>query len=329
MKRTIASLILMLFLLTGCGGSSVGMNSAATESMPQYNGAAGGAASDSFDGDYGWTSSPEMPKEESATVTGSAVSNNASLTNAKLIYTADLTLQTKEYDAACAALNQLVTELGGYFETREISQGGSYRSLFCVVRVPAAQFTPFLDQAGSIANMTYRNEYSKNVSEAYYDLEARLTTQRTKLARLQELLAKAESMEDIITIESAISETELQIEYLTGSLRNYDSLIDFSTINLSLHEVYRLSTEEETPVTFGDRLSSALKRGFERGISDLEDFVISIARNWLSLTIWAIVIVVAVVVIHRRKKVGRSLPTFRKKLEKQMPDSDAVGKDGE
>lgn len=329
MKRTIVSLLLMLLLLTGCGGSSAPQNSAATESMPQYNGATGGAASDSFDGDYGWTSSPEMPKEESATVTGSAISNNVPLTNAKLIYTADLTLQTKEYDAACAALNRLVTELGGYFETRELSQGGSYRSLFCVVRVPAAQFTPFLDQAGSIANMTYRNEYSKNVSEAYYDLEARLTTQRTKLARLQELLAKAESMEDIITIESAISETELQIEYLTGSLRNYDSLIDFSTINLSLHEVYRLSTEEETPVTFGDRLSSALKRGFERGISDLEDFVISIARNWLSLTIWAIVIVVAVVVIRRRKKVGRSLPTFRKKFEKQMPDADAEGKDGE
>ena len=49
----------------------------------------------------------------------------------------------------------------------------------------------------------------------YYDNEARLTTQRTKLERLQELLSKAEAMEDIITIESAISETELQIEYLT------------------------------------------------------------------------------------------------------------------
>ena len=136
-------------------------------------------------------------------------------------------------------------------------------------------------------------------------------------------------MEDIITIESAISETELQIEYLTGSLRNYDSLINFSTINLSLREVYRLSTEEETPVTFGDRLASALKRGFERGISDLEDFVISVARNWLTLTIWAVVIVAAVVVIRRRKKAGRGLPSFRKKAEKQVSDGNTEGKDGE
>lgn len=326
MKRTIPALLLVLLLLTGCGGSA-GMNSAATESAPQYNGSASG----SLDYGYGWaedSAAPEMPKEESTTVAGSITSNSAPLQNAKLIYTADLTLQTKEYDAACAALNTLVAELGGYFETRELNQGGSYRSLFCVVRVPAEQFAPFLDQVGTIANMTYRNEYSRDVSEAYYDLEARLTTQRTKLARLQELLAKAESMEDIITIESAISDTELQIEYLTGSLRHYDSLIGYSTINVSLHEVYRLSTEEETPVTFGDRLSSAFKRGFERGVSDLEDFVISVARNWLSLTVWAVIIVVVVIVIRRRKAAGRTLLPFRK--EKNAPaENDTGSKDGE
>ena len=53
-------------------------------------------------------------------------------------------------------------------------------------------------------------------------------------------------MEDIIALESAISETELEIEFLTGSLRKYDSKINFSTITLSLREVYRLSTDEES-----------------------------------------------------------------------------------
>ena len=326
MKKTIPALLLVLLLLTGCGGSAP-MNNAATESIMQNGAAAGGAYDTGYD--YGWIgAAPEAPKEESSSmVTGSTTSNSPAPQSAKMIYTADVTLQTKEYDAAAAALNALVAELGGYFETRELNQGGTYRSMFCVVRVPADQFTPFLDRAGTLANMTYRSEHADNVSEAYYDLEARLTTQRTKLQRLQELLAKAENMEDIITLESAISETELQIEYLTGSLRHYDSLIGFSTINLSLHEVYRLSTEEETPVTFGDRLSAAFKRGFERGVSDLEDFVISVARNWMTLIVWGVIIAVAVVVIRRRKSTGRTFSLRRKKAE--QPADESEHKDGE
>ena len=315
MKRTLPALLLVLLLLTGCGGASMNQSTSA-DRAPMENGAydAGG------DYNYGWTGGAVTEEPES--ITDSAVSGSGAVVNAKMIYTADVTLQTKEYDAAAAALNALVAELGGYFETRELNQGGTYRSMFCVVRVPADQFTPFLERAGTLANMTYRSEHADNVSEAYYDLEARLTTQRTKLQRLQELLAKAENMEDIITLESAISETELQIEYLTGSLRHYDSLIGFSTINLSLHEVYRLSTEEETPVTFGDRLSAAFKRGFERGVSDLEDFIISLARNWMSLVIWAVIIVVAVVVIRRRKKAGRLFPTLKKAAKNESGSKD-------
>ncbi len=322
MKRMIPALLLMLLLLTGCGGAA--SNSASADRAPMENG--------SFDtgGDfnYGWAedsmSSAETPgMPEIAPETDGSSGLPAGV---KMIYTADVTLQTKEYDAACAALNSLVTELGGYFETRELNQGGAYRSMYCVVRVPAGKFIPFLDRAGNIANMTYRSENSTDVSEAYYDLEARLTTQRTKLTRLQELLAKAESMEDIITIESSISDTELQIEYLTGSLRHYDSLIGFSTINLSLNEVYRLSTEEETPVTFGDRLSSAFKRGLEQGVENIEDFIIYIARNWLTLIVWAVIIVLVVFFVRRRRRNRKeelrgSVPAFLKKNGDKSSDN--------
>ena len=312
MKRTISALLLMLFLLTGCGGAGM-ESSSAVDRAPMENGYGTGGSYD-----YGWT------EDSVETPSMSVESSNSAVANTKMIYTADLNLQTKEYDEACAALNTLVAELGGYFETRQLHQGGTYRSLYCVVRVPAEQFGAFLDRAGNIANTTYRNENSKDVSEAYYDLEARLTTQRTKLVRLQELLAQAENMEDIITIESAISDAELQIEYLTGSLRHYDSLIDFSTINVSLDEVYRLSTEEETPVTFGDRLASAFKRGLNQGVENIEDFVIGVARNWLSIMVWALIIALIVVLIRRRrrnrKEIRANFPKFLKKNENTVSD---------
>ena len=305
MKRTILALILLVSILTGCGGAA--MNSATSDWAPQENGMAGSMDYDKgyYDNGYGWAedsvTSPEMP---GSSANAGDVSSNP-LQNAKIIYTADMTLETRDFEQAGSALAALVNSVGGYFESRELNQGGTYRSVYCTIRVPASRFNEFLEQAGEVAHMTYRNEYSQNVSEYYYDLEARLTTQRTKLQRLQELLAKANDMADIITIESAISDTELQIEYLTGSLRKYDSLIDYSTIHLTLREVYRLSNEEVTPVTFGERLVTAFKRGLENGIDNLEDFVISIARNWMTLIVWAAIIAAAVVLVRRLIKKRR------------------------
>ena len=108
------------------------------------------------------------------------------------------------------------------------------------MRIPADQYRPFLERVGTLCHVTYQEESSDNVSTAYYDAESRLVTQQTKLERLQNLLAQAENMEDIITIESAISDTELEIEQLTGTLRHYDSLVDFSTVYITLQEVYQL-----------------------------------------------------------------------------------------
>lgn len=95
--------------------------------------------------------------------------------------------------------------------------------------------------------MTWQNTELQNITETYYDTDGRLKTQQIKLERLQKLLAQAENMEDIITIESAISETEWNIEDLSGTLRHYDALVDFATVTVSLQEVYKYSDTEELP----------------------------------------------------------------------------------
>ena len=75
--------------------------------------------------------------------------------NAKIIYTATLSLETKEFDAASQALAALVSDVGGYFESRSVDQG-HYRSMDAVVRVPAAEFLSFLDRAGETAHVGWR-----------------------------------------------------------------------------------------------------------------------------------------------------------------------------
>lgn len=308
----------LLLTLAGCGGGANGakgsgdMNFTATDSVSQNAPAASEEA--------GWDAPMEAPAPEPD---GSYGGGNVPA-NAKIIYTAEMDLETKEFDQASQALADTVADLGGYFESRSLNQGGQYRSLSCTVRIPVENFVAFLDRAGEAAHVTSRHEDQEDVSENYYDQEARLTTQRTKLERLQELLAKAESMEDIITLESAISETELQIEYLTGSLRKYDSLISYSTVNLYLREVYRLSGDEEIPVTFGDRLGSAFSTGLQRGVEGLEDFTISLARNWMGLLIWAAVIAAIILLVrrlNRKRRAARAVPPPAPSPVRPEPDA--------
>ena len=291
--RLLPVLLCALLTLTACGGGS---NSAASRPADNNMVSTDSAPQAPAEGEYGWaldgadTGMPEPSPEESGGGLPAGV---------KIIYTADVDLETKEFDQASQALDEAVKELGGWFESRSLYQGGSYRRLSCTIRVPAEQFEPLLERAGEAAHMVSRDAYSEDVSEAYYDSEARLTTQRTKLERLQPLLAQAATMEDIIALESALSETELQIEYLTGSLRRYDSLVGYSTVNLQLREVYRLSTDEETPMTFGERLGSAFSTGLQRGRDNMEELVIGLAANWMTLLLLAAVIAGGVLGLRR------------------------------
>ena len=294
MKKKCLPLLLALSLaLSACGGSGGDMMSMPQEAAPGMNG------SQSY-----WSADMDMPEapSEAPSEDPAPSPEAAPKVEEKIIYSADLELETKAFEDACKALDQAVKDLGGRYDSRTLHQQGSYRSLRCTVRVPSERFQEFLDLAGGAAHVTYRSEYTENVGEAYYDSEARLATQRTKLERLRELLEQAAGLEDIILLEQALSETELQIEYLTGDLRRYDSLIDYSTVNVTLEEVYRLSTDEEVVQSFPQRLAAAFGTGLRRGAEGLEEFTIALASNWVGILVLAAVGLGVWSVLRRRKK---------------------------
>lgn len=128
-------------------------------------------------------------------------------------------------------------------------------------------------------------------------------------------------MEDIITIESAISETEWNIEDLSGTLRHYDALVDFATITVSLQEVYKYSDTEELPENFGDRLGSALSRGWKSFVDGMADFAVVLAYNWMWIILWAVIIAAVVVIIRKvRRRNGVKLTLFKRKTDTKPDD---------
>ena len=185
--------------------------------------------------------------------------------------------------------------------------------------MPAAKYNEFCNLVGDLAQLNRQEHTAENISEAYYDTESRLVTQRTKLERLQELLTRADKMEDIITLESAIAETELQIEYLTGTLRKYDALVDYATVEISLEEVYVLSEQEQPVIGFWPKLAEAFKTGTSRFVNDVESFALRFARNWVSRLIWLVIWIVVIVLAVRWLRKKKDFTLFRRKKKTQAP----------
>ena len=159
---------------------------------------------------------------------------------------------------------------------------------------------------GTLCQVNSINRDTQDVSEYYYDTESRLITQQTKLERLQALLAQAETMEDIIALESAISETELVIEQLTGTLRHYDSLVGYSTVTISLSEVYQLRGTDAPAIGVGAKLTAAFSAGSRNFVSGIQDFLLGFARGWagwlLFLLVVAVIVLLAVRGYRRRRE---------------------------
>lgn len=233
----------------------------------------------------------------------------------KMIRTATLSMETTAFDDAVAGLSGLTERLGGYYENSSIWSGGSgYRWADYTVRVPAERYRAFLEQAGGLCHLISSDESQKDVSEVYYDTQGRLKTQQIKLERLQALLAKAERMEDIITIESAISETEQQIDDLSGTLQHYDALVDYATVYISIQEVYKLSNVEEVPDSFASRIGSAFTSGWAAFTDGVEDLVVALAYGWMWVVLLAVIAAAAVRVLRKRR--GGAAPRPKKQDDK-------------
>ena len=306
MKKLFAILLALMMALSmaACGAAGQSADTAASESNQFSNKA-----------DY------ETLTEEAEYWDGGLygeTQTTAAHSGAKKIYRATLELQTLEFEKANADIAALVEQYGGYFEEKSLSTySSSYRYANYTVRVPAAQFESFCAQVGDLCHVTYTTSSAEDISETYYDTKARLETAQIKLDRLQELLKKADNMADIITIESAISETEYAIDALSGTLRSYDSLVDYATIYLNLEEVYRLSNTVDAPKTFGEKLGNAFADGVKKAGELLESIAIWLAYNWLTLIIWA-VILTAVILLVRRVRRGVKLPKIKLGKKKQI-----------
>ncbi len=266
----------------------------------------------SMDGVNSALSDSKMAVQSSgAADTGSAVSDRsaddpsalraeAAQEGTKLIYTANLTIESKDFDAARTALNEAVSAAGGYMESSdESSYSGMGRSLSLTIRVPQDNYTSFLAAAAQAGNLVDKSEQVQDVTTQYMDIEARLSNLTAQRTRLQELQATAENLSDLLEIESSLSDVQYQLESWQSQLNWYSQQVECSTVYLSLSEVKEYTPTEESYLS---QLSSALRNGWSGFVSGLQQLTVWVVGVWPLLTLMAAAALIVHLVRRRTRK---------------------------
>ena len=334
-KRSILAILLAMLLaltiLTGCGATSKSMaaaDSAPAESYMTAESPAEEPASMETKADYD-TAETEEAYDTVATEAGGGAEtpepdDSVADYTAKIIYTASVSIETTEFDKAVAALESQVQKIGGFVESSNVTGDTQYNSdgtttvvnrwAYYTVRIPCEQFESFLHETEGFGNVTSTSRDAQNVTSAYTDFEARLSSLNTQEERLLDMLAKSEDVETLIALEQRLSDVRYEIESIERNLRNYDMQIKYSTVDLDLREVEIYTPTVSVTRTFGEKLSDSLADGWKSFTRSIQYLILDLASALPALILLAVIIVVVIVLVKKYRKKRRA-----KKAAQQPP----------
>jgi hypothetical protein len=189
----------------------------------------------------------------------------------KLIKDGRLTFRTKDVKKTKEEIEKICKELGAYIsnETQtDYENGLSYSEK---IRVPAARFDELMQKIEPLAeHIDIKNIDTKDVTEEFIDVESRLKTKKDLEKRYTELLQKAKTVEDLLSIERELGNVRSEIESMEGRLNYLKNQVAFSTLDVNFYE------QRRGDFGFASRFVSSMGEGW----NNLLSFIIGLMSLW-------------------------------------------------
>lgn len=247
---------------------------------------------------------PDTGAAETMVQKSAAAEENTAQYGLKIIRDAYLQIQTENYDADVEQLRALVEEFGGFITSSEEDgsaaynerYGSSNRYVNMSVRVPSGSLDDFLELAKQVGIVTVSSITESDVTASYVDTDRRLQAYQKQYDRVLAMMDKAETVEELITIESELSRLEMEIEENQGQLNYWDSRVGYSTVNIFVDEVRRAVAVTED-ASLGERMRSALADSWYEFVEGAKDALVGAYAALPYIAVWVIVLGAAAVVV--------------------------------
>jgi len=225
---------------------------------------------------------------------GTPQTSKKAVIDRKIVYNADVHIIVEDLETGEKKLKELITQHAGQIASSDLrGSAGSQRTGRWKVRIPVASFEAFKAQVEKIGNLERSSTNSSDVTEEFYDVEARLKNKKVEETRLINHLEKTTGkLSDILEVEKELSRVRGEIEQMQGRMNMLSNLTSLTTIDVNIREVKNYVPP--TAASFGDDAS----RTFSNSWAMLKQTGRRVMLNLISVVPWLPIWVVVGVVLY-------------------------------
>lgn len=234
--------------------------------------------------------------------------NNKEISNQverKVIYTADLHIEVKNYQKTVNDIQNQVSKFNGYIVDSSMYEDQENESKHgqITVRIPQEKFQEFIKLVEEGSYKVLESSTSgQDVTEEYIDLESRLKSKRVVEERLISFMEQAEKTEDLLKISSDLAEVQEQIEEITGRMKYLQNKSDLATVSIYIEEnKVEFSGTGKDNLNTWDQTKQQFMKSINFLITAFSSFFIFFVGNLPVFILIGIIILVVIFSIKRRK----------------------------
>jgi hypothetical protein len=241
------------------GGSGVGVATTANRDAlgdiakslpPQVN---SGVADSASPAGAGSSVAPGTAPQSGSSDLGSTVDR-------KIVSTASLDMQVDNVGGSFEEVGRIATSAGGFVASSSFTYQGDRQLASVTIRVPSDSYQSVLGSLRKLGvKVDSESSDANDVTEEYTDLASRLRTLEATEQQLLTLLAKADTITDILTVQDRLNSVRSEIEQVKGRQQLLDNLTSLATITVHLQPVVAGSTvdEPDNGVDLNQKISEA------------------------------------------------------------------------
>jgi hypothetical protein len=147
-----------------------------------------------------------------------------------LVRSATVTVEVGDPAAAGRQVRTAVAAAGGFVAQEQSGTAGSW----LVLRVPADGLDRLLAEIGGLGVVIETSSQVLDATEEVVDLDARVASQQASVARIRALLAQAESIGDVVAIESELASREAELDSLVSRRAALADQVALATVTVDL-----------------------------------------------------------------------------------------------
>lgn len=194
------------------------------------------------------------------------ISQVENLPERKIIYSVELDIYTKDLEDSIETLKSNVNS-DEWFDYENIRD----RQATFRIRIKSDRLDDFVQSIDDSFEVNFYSKTGEDISLQYLDITNRVAALQAQYDRLLVLYDDA-SLNEMITINTRLGEIEAELLELEGTLNTFDSLVDYSEVDVT---IYQTTAASKSP--FFNRLLTSFVNGLRAVITFFDFVLIAIA----------------------------------------------------